>query len=81
MGGWNLDGQRQGYYVGRLAHVAMLNRWYTKKATKGLKKASTHPTNLPLIGQVSPPNSEQLIRLHADIKKAAKILPKTAYGI
>ncbi|HYT37662.1 MAG TPA: hypothetical protein VEL49_10840 [Ktedonobacteraceae bacterium] len=76
MGGWNLDGQRKGYYVGRLANVAIFNRWYTKQATKGLKKASTNPTNLPLIGQVSLPNSEQLIKLDSDIKKLQRFSQK-----
>ena len=69
MGGWNVDGRREGHYVGRMANVAMFNRWYTKKATNKFRKASTNPTQLPLLGQVSPPTSEQLIRLNADIKK------------
>ena len=76
MGGWNLDGQRKGHYVGRMANVAMFNRWYTRKATKGLRKASTNPTQLPLLGQVPPPNHEQLIRLDADIKRLQKFAQK-----
>ena len=72
IGGWNLDGQRKGHYEGRLANVVMFNRWYTKKARNKYKKASTNPTNLPLIGQVSPPDSEQLIRLDYDIKRLQK---------
>src|SRR5260370_23537005 len=77
MGGWNLEGERKGHYVGRLANVAMYPRWFSKKATKDLKKASTNPTNLPRVGQVSPPNSEQLIRLDVDIKKLQKCSQKS----
>jgi hypothetical protein len=73
IGGWNLEGQREGHYVGRLANVAIYQRWFTKRATKGLKKASTNPTNLPLVGQVSLPDSEQLMRLGYDIGKLQKI--------
>lgn len=76
MGGWNLDGHREGFYVGRMANIAMFNRWYTKKATKRFRKASTNPTQLPLLGQVPPPTSEQLIRLDSDIKKLQKISQK-----
>jgi hypothetical protein len=76
IGGWNVDGRREGHYVGRMANVAMFNRWYTKKATKGFRKASTNPTQLPLIGQVPPPTFEQLIRLDSDIKKLQKFSQK-----
>ena len=27
MGGWNLDGRREGHYVGRMTNVALFNRW------------------------------------------------------
>src|SRR5204863_5063794 len=68
VGGWNLEGQRTGYYIGRLANFAVFNRYFSKKTTNKYKKVSTNPTNVPLIGQVSPPDSEQLIRLDYDIK-------------
>lgn len=78
MGGWNVDSQRQGYYIGRIAEVAIFNRWYSKNAIKPFKKASTNPTNLPLIGQVSPPDVEQLTRLRADISRLQRFSQKAA---
>lgn len=72
VGGWNLEGQRTGHYVGRLANFAVFNRYFSKKTTNKYKKVSTNPTNLPMIGQVSPPESEQLIRLDYDIKRLQK---------
>lgn len=76
MGGWNVDGHREGCYIGRMANVAMFNRWFTWKATKGYRKASTNPTNVPLLGKVAPPTVEQLLRLDADIKRLRKIAQK-----
>ncbi len=55
IGGWNLDGHREGFYVGRMAEVAMFNHWYTRQAAKRFRKASTNPSQLPLLGQVPPP--------------------------
>jgi hypothetical protein len=76
IGGWNLDGHREGFYVGRIAEVAMFNHWYTRQATKRFRKVSTNPTQLPLLGQVPPPTPEQLVRLDSDIKKMQKISQK-----
>jgi hypothetical protein len=72
VGGWNLDGQHTGHYVGRLANFVVFNRYFSKKTTNKYRKVSTNPTNLPLTGQVSPPDSEQLIRLDYDIKRLQK---------
>lgn len=76
IGEWNIDGFREGHYIGRMTNIAMFNRWYSKKATKEFRKASTNPTQLPLLGQVVPPTSEQLIRLDSDIKRLQKFSQK-----
>src|SRR6266702_1438582 len=46
IGGWNIDGQRTGHYVGRMENIVVYTRWYTRNATKGLRKVSTNPTLL-----------------------------------
>src|SRR6266487_3114916 len=80
IGGWNVDGQRQGHFVGRIGDVQTGLQWYSKSAADKLKKdfknPAANPTNLPQIGQVSLPDFEQLRRLHYDIKRLQKISQK-----